>query len=560
MRTIIKSKILFIFLELFLLLISFSTIKADGVMIAPYKDNFDYYLENQQAAYIKHDGNYEDLLISINYDRSDENLVWLLPIPSSPEKINIDNLAFFPVISGNNIKEKTKDNFNTAIDYALSTFYAPIISVKPQNYKKSFNEAALLDNSAEDNQVIVHQEINKHGITTQILTAKNSQAIQNYFENKNFQFNVKNIHYLDQYINQDYSFVISWIQPNSNTNQNFENKAIYIKFPSKNIYYPMKLTSAYGMEQIKVDLRLIGYYDIELPSIYRHQAVVQYYYDDKIYVNQNKNHQLAYNYLLPNRQLDNDNYYHNIRYTKISFNSPAKQYNKDITIPLNTKNPLNLIIVEQFSRHLGIMVILTTVLVHFIAAFISSFIQFGFKHIKLSLLSISSLFSIFTFAAIVYIYKTRNDLAEAKPLLKELKQSGVYKKRKISSFLLIITIYLILIHFILMLGNGPIGYLSLATNMIVKPINYMFNFSTNSYFNLIRIFQSFIFISPIIFLLVIKKLNYINMREKSILKKLKKMGYSRMTLTIKDKRKISFMVIYLLLVAAFLYTLKSITA
>jgi len=95
MLNFFKSSIInkFFLFILFLTIIFPSIVFADGGII--YYDLFNnaYMLnETDQVAYINHDNETQKMIIAVNANsiKSAKSILWLFPLPASPEKIKID--------------------------------------------------------------------------------------------------------------------------------------------------------------------------------------------------------------------------------------------------------------------------------------------------------------------------------------------------------------------------------------------------------------------------------------------------------------------------------------
>ena len=64
---------------------------------------------------------------------------------------------------------------------------------------------------AIETDVIVHEHLEKEGITTEIITAKTAQALYWYLQNKNLKVEEGSIPVLDHYIGKEFTFIVSWI-------------------------------------------------------------------------------------------------------------------------------------------------------------------------------------------------------------------------------------------------------------------------------------------------------------------------------------------------------------
>ena len=111
----------------------------------------------------------------------------------------------------------------------------------------------------------------------EVITAKDGQAIYNYFSRKGFNIKEGNISELNSYIGKDYSFIVSWIAPGIVNGKTKRRRGIFINFPTSKIYYPLILTSAYGETKMPITIRVLGYVKPEIFSEIKPYTKVGYF-------------------------------------------------------------------------------------------------------------------------------------------------------------------------------------------------------------------------------------------------------------------------------------------
>jgi hypothetical protein len=112
--------------------------------------------------------------------------------------------------------------------------------------------------------VEVYSHLQKEGITAEVVTAETGQALDEYLQGKKVAIPSESIPAIDEYIGKNYSFAISWIESRPTEDKDVT-PAIFVEFPADKLYYPLKLTSAYGDRKIPLQLTVIGYVK---PSLY----------------------------------------------------------------------------------------------------------------------------------------------------------------------------------------------------------------------------------------------------------------------------------------------------
>jgi hypothetical protein len=193
---------------------------ADGFIIEPdpYSGRWDWAGEANQQAYISHDGHLQKMIISIGLNKpSLSQAVWIFPVPASPKKTVIDVVDRLPYISGEEISQKTEKNLDDTQKILLSTQIYPLPFLKNKRAYPTMNSdmtqgaAPSGERAHIERDVVVHEHLEKKGITSEIVTAKTANGLYNYLKDKGLSIKPGSIPVLNHYIGKDYSFVASWI-------------------------------------------------------------------------------------------------------------------------------------------------------------------------------------------------------------------------------------------------------------------------------------------------------------------------------------------------------------
>ncbi|MFA5162581.1 MAG: hypothetical protein WC421_10085 [Elusimicrobiales bacterium] len=202
------------------LLLIFAVVKvhADGCMIA--SKGMDFPVETDQYAYINYEKNNEQLMVSIGAAKDFTKGVWLLPVPAVPEKVKLDIVENIPDFLGQEIHEALNYRLERTKDLVLGSQLYPLILTRLNSilpYKVFGSAAGSLGSLGSKNApagVMVHQQVEKNGIVTELVTAREGDGLYNYFSGKGLPINRGFIPVLDEYTGKDYSFVVSWVDKN----------------------------------------------------------------------------------------------------------------------------------------------------------------------------------------------------------------------------------------------------------------------------------------------------------------------------------------------------------
>ncbi|MDI6603143.1 MAG: DUF2330 domain-containing protein [Patescibacteria group bacterium] len=269
----------------FLLIITFIispfSALADGVVIRPLPEgDWTWVDQNSQQAFINYEQGIEKLIIAVDLEEEKSDIAWIIPVPSTPEKVGIDITSELPIFFGDEIISKAKIKFSenlTGSYYAglfgqIWTFPLSIIFVS-----LSGAGGGISGEMASGDLVSVETHIEKAGMIAEVITAKNSQAIYNYFSQKGFNIKQEGISELNSYIEKDYSFVVSWIASGAVSEESRGQRGIFMSFPTSKIYYPLILTSAYEDLEVPITIRVLDHVKPEIFSEIKPYTEVSYF-------------------------------------------------------------------------------------------------------------------------------------------------------------------------------------------------------------------------------------------------------------------------------------------
>ena len=264
----------FVFFFLTLLLVSCVHGDGGGYYYTYGRDTLYPLSESSQTALINYEDGVEDLLISIRTNPEGDGLFWIFPVPSNPEDSEIELVEEFPQISGYEPKSKlgleiknTRDLMYLSQIYPSSFLMNPLFIVG--------RGGGTYQESRKDNGISIHQSVEKSGVVSQLISCRDEGGLSNYLSGKGFSVpeDLKSV--VEEYIGENYSFVVSWITNKEEYREGLEEGdiALRVKFSTEKIFYPLKMTSIYGEERIPIHVYVLGrvtpelYEDIEYGSV-----------------------------------------------------------------------------------------------------------------------------------------------------------------------------------------------------------------------------------------------------------------------------------------------------
>jgi hypothetical protein len=234
--------------------------------------DISFHNEQLQVAAINYENNTEKLAIAVKLDKlGNRSAVWLVPIPAKPEDIKMDVLQSFPYFYGTDLvlyTDKKVDEITYLPLAASLTQIYPGVFVLPYLYYLANNMGA------NEGGIQIHADIQKGGITSQVITADNTASLYNYLKNMNIMVEEGSLPIFEEYIGKNYSFVASWVR--SINESDYRAPSIFVEFPSNEIYYPMKPTSMYGDTKVPVLIYVIGFVQPKLYAEIANYTLVRY--------------------------------------------------------------------------------------------------------------------------------------------------------------------------------------------------------------------------------------------------------------------------------------------
>jgi len=182
------------------------------------EDRWEMLDEEQQLCAINYNQGIQNMILSVNTGEeiTGEKAVWIFPVPAKPEKTVINIVKEFPELNGYDVEYRAENSVSDIFDFIRGTqiYSLPLLILQGSMMSKGGFDSLGMESPASINGiegVTVHESIEKSGLTTELISALDSNSFSNYLISKDLDVppNFKSI--LDDYIGEEYSFVISWI-------------------------------------------------------------------------------------------------------------------------------------------------------------------------------------------------------------------------------------------------------------------------------------------------------------------------------------------------------------
>jgi hypothetical protein len=206
--------------------------------------------------------------------------------------------------------------------------------------------------------------------------------------------------------------------------ESFNHRAIFVTFPTKDLYFPLLPTSVYGSKVVPATIGIIGHVSPNVFQDIKSYTKIKYYISDHT-----------------NFVEDLKNFYgeENSKYTKIEINAPSKFLTDDLWI--NRQAPIKTYYSTFLAKYPFIGAIIFLILSSLIAGLLASsfvFREFRNNVVKFGLISLSNVLSIFGLLIAILLIKIEN----------KNEEKGYIWKRKVA-FILLFSISFLIISWLL---------------------------------------------------------------------------------------------------------------
>lgn len=325
-----------------------------GFYYDPYFDNWSLLEEERQYALINYDDGFQKMIITIEVSEDDlrraDSVVWIFPIPSSPEEVTIDIMQGdeIPEVSGHDLQQDARNSVMedfaliyssqiVSIPLVLSTVYFLDYQFDPVYY---LGPGGKSDANGPSDGVQVYQQVYAFGLMTELISATSSSAFFDYLDEHHLNILEYAEESIDEYIGSDYSFIISWISDPEEFYLDARSAygsrdidlslGLSIGFPSEMIFFPLKMTSAYGYIDAEIPIQVIIFDHVEIANTrdFRQSTgmSVNYMAEESVEINEDMVPFFQEQIL---RETSWDGTYCDLEYTMVTIEAPAALLSED---------------------------------------------------------------------------------------------------------------------------------------------------------------------------------------------------------------------------------------
>jgi hypothetical protein len=296
-------------------------------------------------------------------------------------------------LAGHDVKKKLQQTISESLTLMALTQIFPFL---PLSIFVSMGGSR----SGDYEDVSVYEHIEKMGLTTELIAAKDGNALNDYLIGKGLDLPPTMNSVLSEYAGKDYSFIASWIsdikqfkEEQLNMADNFGGSGsvnllgISVIFPTDKIFFPLRTTSVYESQTVPMLVYVMRHVTPELYQTIEGSTAVSYF--------------VAEDYNVPSELTVFFNQKTNIsdlKYTKIKINSPSKYLMDDLW--MKDVAPTNIALMFWLNKYFLAFGILLFALISCLASLIAGLMVFDENKISKKKFALFGLWNFLTIIGI----------------------------------------------------------------------------------------------------------------------------------------------------------------
>ena len=384
---------------------------ADGMMFIEDRDMWYLQPEENQLAAIHYENGMENLLISVSPggNFSGDHAVWIFPVPAAPGKVKIDVLKGYPRMYGKNFEDSYVSAVTTSVvaQILYATFPVSILSGGSAVILSAyvFGMAGSISKSAD---VEIYDRAERMGITTEVVTATDADALQEYLVSLGMDGKNDEREFLQSYIGKNYSFVVSYISDVKKFREAAKGTVVYdpytgsthanqlgvfARFPTDRIYFPLRPTAVYGSRQVPVLLYVTGFVSPALYDSIRKDSEVTYFTQGYFTTGDLSPFFNGRTTVEP------------LEYTKIKISAPSDRFTEDLWI--DPSPPASMVFRQMYLQIYALVSVAFYVLFSMIASLVAGMLVFKKRTVDTKTLLLHGLWNCATFIGLALATKNK---------------------------------------------------------------------------------------------------------------------------------------------------------
>jgi len=296
-----------------LFLFTISGIFADGTIYAIYGKQQTIVEETEQVAFISWKDGIEQMILKIGAKTAaneGSTYIWIFPVPADPEDVTVYHIKTLRYdVGGLELHEAIIKGVQIGTDIIFTSSQVwpiiPLIIIYKYFIEPEFSRQGAIT-SINDYGVTVHKIIDKYGLVSEVITAKDANGLRRYIKDKHGVELPEEIEKaFSDYIGKNFTFVITeskglpdigfiinyWYGPFKELEKleyidlppDLKRKlegpkamAVMVEFPTDRPYFPLKPTSIYGDRVIPITLCIDGFWEPNIWEEIKDNIKVEY--------------------------------------------------------------------------------------------------------------------------------------------------------------------------------------------------------------------------------------------------------------------------------------------
>jgi len=203
----------------------------------------------------------------------------------------------------------------------------------PMNSYSNGMPMADLRTTQDSYGVDIYQHIDKYGLATEVIKADDVVRFESYLNARGTNLSDEAESFLTEYMGKDYSFVVSWISDPEEAREVTGNNdyyyrqtnpiGVFVRFPSENVFFPLKPTAYYGTDSFPVIVNVKGFFNPEIYQNVKESTTISHHQVDFWRRTISEEESL--------RQVFGENIPSSLLFTRIQINSQAQYFTEDLS-------------------------------------------------------------------------------------------------------------------------------------------------------------------------------------------------------------------------------------
>lgn len=389
--------------------------------------------ERSQYALISYQNGIENLVMAIEIYRnalaSGSQIFWIFPIPADPSMSHIGALQKLTKLDGGSLS----DHLNSTIKNDFAAIYATQIYAIPFSIAMTLPSEAYyggighlgggFGGIGSGSDVTVFEHVEGGGLATELLSTQDDSALSAYLLEKGLALSGDISALISDYIGKDYCFVVSWVADAATlTSLHPVDYSVYmdyisfsvgvsVSFPTDEIFFPLKLTKAYGDISIPIKVDVLGFVSPKNLEAFPYSMDVKVTY--RVDADLTFNESMSYFFTSAFSDDANDGNLKDVEYTEIRITSPALAFNNDLL--LEDSVPASISAYRFIDGYHWAIIILLFAVTSSLAGLLSGML--AFRHLrpskrKFAALGLFNMLTLIAFIIATHRFKTGSMMAD----------------------------------------------------------------------------------------------------------------------------------------------------